>query len=126
MRRESGAAGYRHARLEGILFEELNTLLRDDVTDPSLSGVRVMSIKLSVDYRSVRVHVAVDTSKPDLAELRREVLGGLARATPFLRYQLSNDLELKRTPELHFVFDGAIPQEEPKLVNAEQGTGNAE
>lgn len=110
MRPENGAAGHRHARLQGILFEELNALLRDDLTDPALMGVRVMSVKLSVDYRSARVHVAIETAPEDPSETRKELLRALARATPFLRYRLSNDLELKRTPELHFVFDGALAQ----------------
>ncbi|WP_146652605.1 ribosome-binding factor A [Labilithrix luteola] len=105
---EQGAAGYRHARLQGILFEELSALLRDDVSDPTLNGVRITSVVLSVDYRNARVHFAapqVSDAAVDRAGLER----GLARATPFLRARLAEGLDLKRIPELRFVFDGAVP-----------------
>jgi len=100
MRREDERAGHRHARLEFLLFEELAALLRDDVDDPDLSGVRPTSVTLSADMRNARVHWALAAGDRDRAER------ALARATPWLRAQLATSLETKRVPELRFVCDG--------------------
>lgn len=103
MRREDEGAGHRHERVQGLIFEELRALLRDDVFDPTLADVRVMGVVLSVDYRHVRVHFALTSG----SDQRRSVERALLRATPFLRARLADAVELKRTPDLRFVFDGA-------------------
>lgn len=108
MRRDDGGAGYRHARLEGLILEELRAILRDDVTDPALSSVRPTTCTLSPDYKHVRVHYAALRSAFGLAEVER----ALSRAAPFVRARLAEAIELKRTPELRFVFD-AEPYEAP-------------
>jgi ribosome-binding factor A len=59
MRREgndSEGAGHRHARLQGLIVEELRAMLRDDVADPSLMDARIIAVVLSVDYGPARVH----------------------------------------------------------------------
>src|SRR4051812_6672243 len=57
----SGSAGHRHARLSRLIREELDALLRDEVRDAVLSGTRVTSLELSVDYRAARVGYVPDT-----------------------------------------------------------------
>ena len=96
-------AGHRHARLQELLLEELRGILRDDVTDPSLAEVVVRAVVLSSDYRHARVHFGLPR-EDDATRAAAE--RGLARATPFLRARLADALDLKRVPELRFVFDG--------------------
>ena len=110
MSRFDEGAGHRHARLEGLVLEELRALFREDVSDPRLVMVAVRAVVLSVDYRNVRVHwvagAIVDRPTTERA---------LARATPFLRSRLAIAIEWKRVPELRFVFDGVVAEgeEEP-------------
>jgi ribosome-binding factor A len=96
-----------------LIVEELRGLLRDDVSDPALTGVRITAIVLSVDYRHARVHFALQASEEEARERRVRVEHGLARATPFLRARLADALDLKRVPDLRFVFDAAavLPDE---------------
>lgn len=90
------------------MLEELRALMRDDVSDPTLANVRVAAVVLSVDYRHARVHFTLASG----LELRRPVERALTRATPFLRARLADAIDLKRTPELRFVFDGvALPED---------------
>lgn len=105
-------AGYRHARLEGLVLEELGALLRDDVSDPALFGVRITAIVLSVDYRHARVHYALQATTDAVETERGHVERALGRATPFMRAQLADAIEQKRTPDLKFVFDGIAPVED--------------
>lgn len=105
MGRAEEAAGHRLARLEDLVAEELRALLRDDVMDPSCDAVVVTAVVLSVDYRHARVHFAL-TEGGDRERAER----GLARATPFLRSRLADAIEMKRVPELRFVFDALAPE----------------
>lgn len=96
-------AGFRHARLETSIREELDMLLRDDVSDPELEDVRVRAVVLSPDYRNARVHFLVPRGRP-----RSAVERAFSRATAFLRGRLAESVELKRTPELRFVYEGEL------------------
>jgi ribosome-binding factor A len=98
----SDEGGHRHQRLEQLIAEELAGLLRDEVVDPRLDGVRVSGVELSVDYRSARVRFIVEEGGESRLE---RIEQGLARATPFLRARLGEALDLKRLPELVFKFD---------------------
>jgi ribosome-binding factor A len=113
MRREGNeneGAGHRHARLQGLIAEELRALLRDDVVDPALKEVRLTAVVLSVDYRHARVHFALRGAVVDGVEQERgRAERALSRATPFLRARLAEAIELKRVPDLRFVFDGVAP-----------------
>jgi ribosome-binding factor A len=108
MRREEEDAGYRHLRLQGLILEELRALLRDDVSDPLLADVRVTAVVLSVDYRHARVHFATVVSDQEERSGRAALERALGRATPFLRARLADAIDLKRVPDLRFVFDGVL------------------
>jgi ribosome-binding factor A len=80
--------------------------LRDDVSDPALADVRAVAVVLSVDYRHAKVHFALsDTSASEPRTAQR----ALEHATPFLRARLAEAVEMKRVPDLRFVFDGLVP-----------------
>ena len=104
MKRDKEGAGYRHQRLEVSILEELRSLLRDDVTDPDLEGVGVTAVALSPDYKNAKVHFVIRRGGGARATIGR----GLARATPFLRRRLADSIELKRTPDLRFVFEAEV------------------
>src|ERR1700753_1721683 len=106
MRRNDEGAGHRHLRVQSLVLEELRALLRDDISDPDLADARVVTVALSVDYRYARVHfVLTGGSVVGLPAAQR----ALARASPFLRARLVEAIEMKRVPELRFVFDGMEP-----------------
>jgi ribosome-binding factor A len=103
MRREEEGAGHRHLRVQSLVLEELRALLRDDVSDPALVQVRVVAVVLSVDYRHAKVHFVLNSTSE---AARRPAELALERATPFLRARLADAIDMKRVPDLRFVFDG--------------------
>lgn len=105
MRRDQEHAGYRHLRLQELILEELRSLLRDDIDDPRLETVRIQALVLSPDYKNARVHYALGKAG-DPADAAR----ALARATPFVRAKLAEGIDLKRVPDLRFVFDTRDPE----------------
>ena len=106
-RREESSAGYRHARLEQLLLEELRALVRDEASDPALEPVRLLGLKLSVDYRHAKIHFTVVGGEGAGGDSRGAAERALGRATPFLRARLVDAVELKRLPDLRFVFSSS-------------------
>lgn len=95
-RDEQGAqnAGHRHARLERLMYEELDALFRTEISDPVLAALRVVTVELSPDLRNARVMFA----HPAPAEAE----AALSRAMAFLRFRLVEQLQTKRAPLLRF------------------------
>ncbi len=121
IRREDEGAGHRHQRLQGLILEELRALLRDDVSDPSLVDARIRAVVLSVDYRHARVHFTLNGATEEGGDptARTRAERAFARATPFLRARLADAIDVKRVPDLRFIFDGFAPAEDE--VDASRG-----
>lgn len=103
-----GPFGHRHARVEAAVLDELRSILRDDVSDPELEGVRLTAVVMSVDGKSARVHFLVPRDRP-----RSAVERAFARASRFMRARLADAVELKRVPELKFVYEAQIDPSAP-------------
>jgi len=99
----SAAGAHRHQRVESSILEELRSILRDDMTDPELEGVQLTAIVLTPDSKLAKVHFVVPRGRP-----RTAVERAFARATGFLRARLAEGVELKRTPELRFIYEAEI------------------
>lgn len=93
--RHQSSQGHRRERLERLAYEELGALLREDLDDPALEGLRLVHLEVSVDYRNLRAYCLVPGPSAPVEE-------ALARATPFLRGQLTESLHLKFSPQLRF------------------------
>ena len=91
--------GFRMVRLQALIREEVNQLLRNEIRDARLAGVIATQVELSRDGSRARVWFTADTE-----EDRSEALEG---ATGFLRSQLAASLGLKRTPMVVFRRDPA-------------------
>jgi ribosome-binding factor A len=96
--REGGDAT-RVVRLQELIREEVNLILRNEVRDPRLDGVVITMVELAGDGSCARLWF---TAEGD--EDRREACEHIAG---FLRTQLAESLGLKRTPELRFRRDPA-------------------
>jgi len=94
--REPGDGG-RFLRLQELIREEVNFLLRSEIRDPQLDGVEITMVELQGECARLWF-----TAKTD--EDRMEALD---RAAGYMRSQLADSLGLKRTPELRFRRDPA-------------------
>ena len=103
---QAESVSHRKDRLERLLGEEIEGLLRDEAADPRLEGVRVVSVTLSVDGRHARIGYVVEASLEDEGQVRTSSREALARASGFLRARLASSLDSKRVPNLSFGFIG--------------------
>ena len=95
-------AKYRRGRINDAVAEELAIAL-GNVREPKVINnfVSVTRAEVAPDLKYATVYISCigDTS---------EALEGLKKCTGMLRHHLATTLNLRITPELHFVKDGSI------------------
>jgi ribosome-binding factor A len=123
--REDGD-GTRTVRLQELIREEVNLILRNEVRDPRLDSVVITMVELAGDGSCARLwFTAEEDDAWGAGELSspRTIAGGAGNpvrvpkkdarreacehVAGFLRTQLAESLGLKRTPELRFRRDPA-------------------
>ncbi len=94
-------AMHRPERIADILREEISQIVGYELEDPRLTMVTVTDVRLSENLKAARVYVTVAGNE----EEHRLALAALRHAAPYVRKQLSLSLNLRRTPEIHFIRD---------------------
>jgi ribosome-binding factor A len=90
-----GGDGARTLRLQELIREEVNYLLRHEVRDPRLDGVEITMVELSGERARLWFTCEGDEDREPAFE----------RVAGFFRTNLADNLGLKRTPELRFRRD---------------------
>ena len=94
---------HRNERVAESLREELEELIGYELADPRVGSATVAEVLVSPDFRHAHVRLLL-VGTP---EEQTTTLGVLNHAKQFLRHQLTERLQLFRTPELH--FEAALP-----------------
>lgn len=95
-------AGHRHERIAEQIRHEVSAMLAGELKDPRLAGlVTVTEVRVSADLKQARIFVCVLGSSAEQAS----TLNGLAAAAGYIRHELTERLQLRRGPEIHFLLD---------------------
>ena len=90
----------RSDRISDLIKIEISNILLFEVKDPRIKGVTVLRVELSSDMKNSFIFFSSDNSFNNLDS--KEILIGLEKAKGFIRKKLSNNLNLRKTPEIHF------------------------
>ena len=96
--------GDRMRRVNEAVKEVLSVRLAEGLKDPRIGFVTVTAVETSPDLRQARVFVSVLGGD----EEREHSLAGLASAHGILQSAVAEELRMKRTPTLEFVYDDSI------------------
>ena len=91
-------------RVNEAVREVVSVRIAEGLRDPRIGFVTVTSVDTSPDLRQARVYVSV-LGTP---EERDATMAGLESAHGVLQQAVAQELRLKHTPTLHFVFDESI------------------
>lgn len=91
-------------RVNEALREVLSTRIAEGLKDPRIGFVTVTGVETSPDLRHARVYVSVIGNE----EERRDTLAGLDHAHGALQARIAQELRMKHTPTLTFVYDDTI------------------
>ena len=88
-------------RLAEALRDEIGTILEGELADPRIGLATVSEVQLAPDGRSARVFVAVAGDDKQA----RDSMNGIESAKGFIRHELTERLQLRHAPDLHFLLD---------------------
>jgi ribosome-binding factor A len=91
----------RPEKVAELIREEVSQIVGYELEDPRLERVTVTEVKVADNLRDARVYVVAEGTEEEKAA----ALKALHKAAPYVRRQLGRSLNLRYTPELHFVRD---------------------
>ncbi|HEX5706552.1 MAG TPA: 30S ribosome-binding factor RbfA [Pyrinomonadaceae bacterium] len=91
----------RPEKLAELIREEVTQIVGYELDDPRVASVTVTDVRVTENLRDASVYFTVEGTD----EERKGALVALKRAAPYVRRQLGMSLNLKYTPEIHFVRD---------------------
>jgi ribosome-binding factor A len=94
----------RMRRVDEAMREVLSDAITSGVKDPRVGFVTVTAVETAPDLRQARVYVSVLGDEP----VRRRSLDGLRSAHGYLQRRVADELSLKHTPTLDFVYDDSV------------------
>jgi ribosome-binding factor A len=101
-----------HSRPERVadqIRHEITNLLNRSVQDPDIGFVTVTRVKVTADLQLARIfYTTIKSEGADLEKTKKETAKALERAKPFLRRQVTERINLRRSPELEFLYDNSI------------------
>jgi len=99
-------ASYRIRRVNEALKEIIGTALTREVKDPRIGFVTLTGVDTAADLSHAKVYVSVYGKQKE----KEDTLEGLRAARPYLQKLINDELDLKRTPTLEFVYDVSVDQ----------------
>ena len=105
--------GSRASRVGDQIRAELAELLAREVQDPGIGFLTITHVKVSADLQQARVfYTTIGDEKA-----RKDSAKALQRATPFLKRHVGRRLQLKRVPELTWMFDDSIEKNDRVITD---------
>ncbi|HEX4634234.1 MAG TPA: 30S ribosome-binding factor RbfA [Gemmatimonadales bacterium] len=95
---------HRPERVAELVRQTVGAFLTGDVRDPRIGFVTVTGVEVTPDLSHANVRVSVMGTDDE----KNRSLEGLASAARYLRSQLSQELRLRTSPELHFRLDRGL------------------
>lgn len=95
------AKSVKQKRLEGVIRKNISDIIQFGIKDPNVGFVTITDVNVSNDHSYAKVFVTF-LGKDARAQAG---LKALNRAKGFIRSELSQRLDIRRTPELTFVLD---------------------
>lgn len=90
-------------RLGNIFAKEISNILATEIKDQNIKFVTITAANVTNDLSYVKVYFTVlENSKKDI------ILESLKKASRFIRKQLCERVELRKMPEIKFIYDESI------------------
>ena len=91
----------RPEKVADMLREEIMQIVGYELEDPRVQAVTVTDVRMSENLRDASVFVLVEGNEEEILA----ALVALRHAAPYVRKQVGFALNLRHTPEIHFVRD---------------------
>lgn len=95
----------KNTRINGEVQRELSVIIRQEIKDPRIHMMTsVTQVEVAPDLKTCKAFISVLGD----AEEKKNTLAGLRSAEGYIRRLLAKNLNLRNTPEIHFILDDSI------------------
>ena len=89
-------------RLNNAFVEKISEIIHDEVKDKDVKMVTITDVKITSDLSFAKVYFTT------LNNDRDKVLKALNKASSFIRGRLCQKVDIRKMPEISFVYDESI------------------
>lgn len=89
-------------RLNNSFVEKISEVLHNDIKDKNVNLVTITDARVTNDLSFVKVYFTT------LSDDRKEVIMALNKAKGFIRSKLCEKMNIRKMPEINFVYDESI------------------
>ena len=93
----------RSDRIADLIKVEISQVLSTEVKDPRIQGITVLNVMLTHDMKKADIFISKTNSFNEIDQ--EELKKGLEKAKGFIRKKLSQNLNLRRIPEIFFKIE---------------------
>ncbi len=97
-------ASYRMRRVNEAIKEIIGNALTQDLKDPRIGFVTLTGVDTAPDLAHAKVFVSVYGKQAE----KDGTMEALRHARPYLQRVIADELKLKRTPTLDFIYDESV------------------
>lgn len=107
-------------RLNNSFVEQISQILRTEIKDERIHFVTVTAVKITNDLSFAKVYVTVLDDKE-----RDSIIKQLNKASNFIERELSKRIDIRKMPNITFVYDESI-EYATNIENIIEGLDNNE
>lgn len=90
-------------RLQNTFVEEISKIIKNNIKDKDIQFVTITATKISSDLSYAKIYFT--TLKDDK---RQEITKSLNKASSYIRSELCQKINIRKMPELTFIYDESI------------------
>lgn len=95
----------KNTRINGEVQRVLAEVIRGEIKDPRISPLTsVIAVEVAPDLKTCKAWISVYGDE----QAKKDTLAGLKSAEGYIKNQLAKQVNLRNTPEIHFIVDESI------------------
>lgn len=95
----------KNTRVNEEVMRELSNIIRGDIKDPRIHPMTsVVAVEVAPDLKTCKAYISVLGDE----NVQKETLEGLKSAEGYVRTKLAQNVNLRNTPQVHFILDQSI------------------
>jgi len=91
-------------RVSEQIRRELAELIQLELKDPRIGLVTLTDVEVTPDYSHAKIYFTLLGNVENISHAQ----DALAHASGFLRSQLAKRMDIRQTPQLHFIYDTSV------------------
>lgn len=90
-------------KIENALYKTIMLVINNNIRDQRIKWVNITNINISKDLSSAKIFFNCLTNN-DVSQLTQQ----LKKANTFFKHKISETLNLRKIPKLHFIYDNSL------------------